>query len=61
MIKGIAASDSTLFTILGWPNRPLMAGNGGLERTKPRLPSRLSSKAVFHREYMRLRAIALLD
>ena len=43
---GTLASEMTLLTIVGWPNRPLMAGSGGRGRTSPRLPSRLSSIEV---------------
>ena len=37
---------STLFTVVGQPYRPAPAGNGGLSRGWPFLPSRLSSSAV---------------
>ena len=40
------ASVSTLLTTVGLPNRPSIAGIGGLARTMPRLPSRLSSMEV---------------
>ena len=40
---GTAQKVSTLLTAVGWPKRPLSAGIGGLARTSPRLPSRLSS------------------
>ncbi len=43
---GTLASVSTLFTTVGLPNRPTTAGNGGLSRGQPFLPSRLSSSAV---------------
>ena len=45
-IHGTAASDSTLLTTVGRPNSPSSAGIGGLARTIPRLPSRLSSIEV---------------
>ena len=35
---------------VGFPNKPEIAGNGGLARTMPRLPSRLSSKDVVRHE-----------
>ena len=38
-MKGTAAKLSTLLMMVGLPNRPSMAGIGGLERTMPRLPS----------------------
>lgn len=43
---GTVASVRTLFTTVGRPNRPSIAGIGGLARTVPRLPSRLSSMEV---------------
>ncbi len=43
---GTAHSVSTLLTTVGWPNSPAIAGIGGLARTSPRLPSRLSSIEV---------------
>ena len=43
---GTLASDITLLITVGMPNRPLCAGSGGLARTWPRLPSRLSSSEV---------------
>ena len=42
-IIGTAQSVSTLLTAVGSPKRPLSAGIGGLARTSPRRPSRLSS------------------
>ena len=42
-IIGTAHSVSTLLTAVGLPHRPLTAGIGGLARTSPRRPSRLSS------------------
>src|SRR6201986_1657365 len=46
IIGTTAASVSTLFTTVGRSHAPLTAGNGGLIRGLPRLPSRLSSRAV---------------
>jgi hypothetical protein len=43
---GTLASDMTLLTMVGWPNSPLIAGNGGRGRISPRFPSRLSSIEV---------------
>ena len=43
---GTEASVMTLLMMVGWPNSPAIAGSGGLKRTIPRLPSRLSSIAV---------------
>ena len=43
---GTAASVSTLLTVVGRPNAPACAGNGGLMRGFPRLPSRALSIAV---------------
>ena len=40
------AKVSTLFTIVGFPNNPFTAGNGGRGRGSPRCPSILSSSAV---------------
>ena len=37
---------STLLTIVGCANRPLTAGNGGLRRGQPRLPSSELSSEV---------------
>ena len=45
-IPGTAASVSTLFTMVGRPNSPFTAGNGGLIRGQPRLPSIASSSPV---------------
>ena len=36
---GTAASVSTLLIVVGWANTPDTAGNGGLMRGLPRLPS----------------------
>src|ERR1700744_4020053 len=46
MIGTTAAIDSTLFTTVGQPYKPAIAGNGGLIRGLPRLPSSDSSNAV---------------
>ena len=43
---GMLESVSTLLTTVGFWNRPWVAGNGGLMRGRPRLPSRDSSRAV---------------
>src|SRR5690606_2183971 len=39
MIEGTAVRVSTLLIVVGIPNRPATAGNGGLMRGLPRLPS----------------------
>src|SRR4051812_2886251 len=39
MMCGTAASVSTLLIVVGSPNNPATAGNGGLMRGLPRLPS----------------------
>jgi len=39
MMCGTAARVSTLLIVVGMPNRPATAGNGGLMRGLPRLPS----------------------
>src|SRR5207244_10515591 len=39
MMGGTAASVSTLLIVVGSPNNPAAAGNGGLIRGLPRLPS----------------------
>ena len=44
-MKGMQASVSTLFTLVGHPLKPETAGNGGLTRGWPRLPSNESSSA----------------
>src|SRR3954470_4408108 len=44
-IIGTAHSVSTLLTAVGLPQRPLIAGIGGLARTSPRRPPRLSTIA----------------
>jgi hypothetical protein len=46
MTMGTEAKVMTLLMTVGWPNRPLIAGSGGLKRIWPRLPSRLSSSEV---------------
>src|SRR5215471_20178651 len=45
-IGGTQQSVSTLFTIVGWPNAPLMAGKGGLILGQPFLPSSDESSPV---------------
>ena len=45
-IQGTAAIDSTLFTTVGFAHNPEIAGNGGLIRGFPLLPSKDSIKAV---------------
>jgi hypothetical protein len=45
-IDGTLAIDSTLFTFVGRAYTPATAGNGGLFRGSPRLPSSESSSAV---------------
>ena len=39
MMRGILAQVSTLFRMVGTPNRPLTAGKGGRGRGSPRCPS----------------------
>ena len=46
MIAGTVASVSTLLMSVGPWYRPWLAGNGGLRRGLPRLPSSESSSAV---------------
>ena len=46
MIGTTEANVSTLFTTVGLPHAPLIAGNGGLIRGLPRLPSNDSMSAV---------------
>ena len=46
MITGTEASDSVLLMVVGLPYKPKLAGNGGLKRGWPFLPSRDSSRAV---------------
>src|SRR6266566_463838 len=46
MIGGTQQSVSTLLTIVGCPNAPLMAGNGGLILGQPFLPSSEDSRPV---------------
>ena len=45
-MSGALAIDSTLFTFVGLAYTPATAGNGGLFRGSPRLPSSESSSAV---------------
>jgi hypothetical protein len=45
-MSGTLARVITLLITVGRPNRPATAGSGGLARTMPRRPSRLSSSAV---------------
>ena len=58
---GTLASDTTLLITVGMPNRPLCAGSGGLARTWPRLPSRLSSSDGLLAADIGAGADALLD
>ena len=44
-IVGHTATVSTLVTVVGQPYTPAFAGNGGLSRGRPGLPSRDSIKA----------------
>ena len=44
--KGTAAKVSVLLIVVGLPYKPKLAGNGGLKRGWPFLPSKDSSKAV---------------
>ena len=46
MMLGTDAMDSTLLISVGPWKRPWLAGNGGLRRGLPRLPSSESSSAV---------------
>ena len=46
MITGMLAQVSTLLIIVGLPQRPLTAGNGGRGIGMPRLPSKDCSRAV---------------
>jgi hypothetical protein len=39
MMCGTAQTVSTLLIVVGWPNAPTTAGNGGLMRGWPRRPS----------------------
>src|SRR5690606_31166811 len=45
-IVGTTAIDSTLLTVVGQPQTPTFAGNGGFRRGWPFLPSRLLMSAV---------------
>lgn len=44
-ISGATATVSTLVTVVGQPNRPISAGNGGFKRGFPCLPSNDSINA----------------
>ena len=46
MMSGTDAKVTTLFTIVGFPNKPSIAGSGGLYLIVPAFPSKLSSIAV---------------
>ena len=46
MMIGTEASEITLLMTVGLPNRPWIAGSGGLARTTPRLPSSEFSSEV---------------
>src|SRR5579863_7982890 len=46
MMVGTEAKLCVLLMVVGLPNRPKLAGNGGLKRGLPGLPSRDSSSAV---------------
>ncbi len=46
MIHGTAAKVSVLLMVVGLPYMPTLAGNGGLKRGMPFLPSSDSSSAV---------------
>ncbi len=46
MIQGMLDSVSTLLMLVGLPQRPLTAGNGGRVRGMPRLPSIEAISAV---------------
>jgi hypothetical protein len=45
-MNGTAAKVSVLLMVVGLPYRPKLAGNGGLKRGWPFLPSSDSSSAV---------------
>ena len=45
-VAGTLASVITWLITVGLPMKPWIAGSGGLKRTSPRLPSRLSSSEV---------------
>src|SRR4051812_30770236 len=45
-IVGTTAIVSTLLTVVGHPNTPILAGKGGLSLGLPDLPSKLSIKEV---------------
>ena len=44
-LTGATATVSTLATVVGHPNTPISAGNGGLSLGLPAFPSRLSIRA----------------
>ncbi len=46
MMVGTDAKLCVLLMVVGLPNKPKLAGNGGLKRGLPGLPSRDSSSAV---------------
>src|ERR1700727_1843511 len=46
MLVGTEAKLCVLLIVVGLPNKPKLAGNGGLERGLPRFPSGDSSSAV---------------
>ncbi len=46
MTEGTTAMVSRLLTVLGMPKAPACAGNGGLSRGSPRLPSSELRSAV---------------
>ena len=45
LLTGATATVSTLATVVGHPNTPTSAGNGGFIRGFPCLPSKLSMSA----------------
>jgi len=47
MIVGQTATVSTLVTVVGQLNTPLLAGNGGLSLGFPGFPSKLSMRPVY--------------
>ena len=48
ILTGATATVSTLATVVGQPNTPTSAGNGGLRRGFPCFPSRLSMSACVY-------------
>ena len=48
MIDGTTATVSTLVTVVGQLNTPLLAGKGGFSLGFPGFPSRLSIKPVYY-------------